>query len=89
MKAHDHSQSLVPIHSFHFVISKVDKDCTFEQFCTKKKIFVNRCNVFPEISCVSAPLKYEDVRDVILSDKVRCLLCLEPICMLYHKCCFN
>lgn len=76
------------------MISEVQCDSgnelSLEKFCDNKKIKRNKCNVFPELSSLT-DLKWNDVIDVMLLDKVRCYVhnmwvCIEYVCVMLRKC---
>jgi hypothetical protein len=60
----------VPIVSNHFVVSKVPHDCTVEAFCKERNLEPSRNNLNMLLESNIVAKSNEDIRDVILMDKV-------------------
>ena len=74
---------MIPIYSDHFQVSPVPQECTLEEFCKQCKIPFSKLNVFPELGALKDPIKWKNVRDIILMDKVVCGLC---VVLCYNMC---
>ena len=57
---------LRPVLSKHFVMTKVNSDCTLEEFCKVHYVRSNKINMLLE----HGSFEDGDIRDVILVDKV-------------------
>ena len=62
---------LVPLTSKHFVISRIEEDCTIDEFCEVKNLQCRRLNKFLDYRNMDkSDIGCHGIRDVILMDKV-------------------